>query len=559
MKVTIANIVEALTSARLIAEPKRVDGTTSTNNTNAATKAATDTASENVITGFEIDSRRVIAGEAFVAITGPNFDGHTFVANSPASIAIVQRELTAEECNGKPHIVVPDTRIALGELGRIWRRQFKGKVVALTGSNGKTSTKEMLFSILQQAGSATATVGNLNNDYGVPLTLSKLQPDHDFAVIEMGANHAGEIDYLASLAEPDVVMVTNAGAAHLEGFGSLDGVATAKGEIYTALDRYCAPQAVAVINANDHYAELWQQMVGQHVALTFGMHAASSDDSSRADSSDKTLQSEKFTADFSVDLDTVTVSNMVTHFTMKTIAGDIDVALPRLGNHNIANALAAAAAAAAAGASLQNIQDGLNTAPTVQGRLALQDGPYNSQIIDDSYNANPASVKAGIDVLVGLAASLTTSSATSPANTSNVADTPHETSGALKPWLVLGDMSEIGPESAQAHADLGTYALQAGVTRLWAWGLDSTHTAKAFGSDAKHFATHEALANDLLEALAQQQADDAENHAVVLVKGSRSSSMENVIAMLMETKEAKTKNNDKNADGMAVMQNKEST
>lgn len=457
------------------------------------------------VSGFDIDSRRLQAGQAFVAIRGPNFDGHNFVeqvGQSDAVVAVVDHPV---DCD-LPQLVVPDTRLALGELAQVWRDAWVaggGKIAALTGSNGKTSTKEMLAAILAECGQTTATVGNLNNDFGVPLTLGRIQSADQFAVIEMGANHAGEIEYLTRMVNPQVGLITNAGAAHLEGFGSLDGVAQAKGEIYCELQS----DAIAVVNGNDKYIETWQAMIGQRAWVRFGLA------DSLIDAQDKQLS--VFAIHDQVMAD---VEIMQTQFTLHAqvdeaagSAGTFDVAdiqLPRLGEHNVMNALAAAATAMALGATLHQVQAGLNGVAPVAGRLSVQVGPFNSRLIDDSYNANPSSVRAGIDVLVNM---------------------PGEA------WLVFGDMSEIGGDVAAVHRDVGEYAQQAGVQRLWCWGEFSNETVQAFGADAYHFMNKNDLAADLFDAL--RKAPDISGKPNILVKGSRSSAMESVIQELQTLRE----------------------
>lgn len=424
------------------------------------------------VSSFAIDSRQVQSDELFVAIVGPNFDGHDFADAAPAAAVVVSRLLATD----KPQLLVSDTRLALGALGGLWRQQFEGKVLALTGSNGKTSTKEMLGAILQQMGPTLATQGNLNNDFGVPLTLARLTPDYEFAVIEMGANHAGEIAYLTQMVDPDVGLVTNAGAAHLEGFGSLRGVAHAKGELFEHLPE----EGIAIINAEDDYGPLWHELAGSREIRSFGLSMGNyiwvDPDSIQTDSARGVTQFSMF--------------KILKNGSVKAIA----IQLPRLGLHNVMNALAAATTACAVGAHLADIKAGLESVEVVAGRLQQLLGPNGSHLLDDSYNANPSSTKAGIDVLTAMPG---------------------------QPWLVFGAMSEIGDDSEAVHAEVGAYAQTVGIQRLFACGDACQATVKAFGDGAQWFATQEALA----EVLQRELTADV----TVLVKGSRSSQMEKVI------------------------------
>lgn len=415
------------------------------------------------------DSRKLHPGELFVALQGARFDGHEFLGmarDHGVCAALVSYPVAVE----LPQIQVADTRLALGQLGAYWRSQFQGRLVALTGSNGKTTVKEMTAAILRQADAAVlATLGNLNNDIGVPLTLLRLQPDHAYAVIEMGANHAGEIAYLTALARPDVAIITNAGPAHLEGFGSLDGVSRAKGEIYQGL----IDGGVAVINADDVYADYWRGLNRQRRVIDFGIEQPAAVCGELLDN----------TGLFRLMIDNAAVN----------------VQLPLPGRHNVLNALAAAAAAHALGLDLELIRCGLESVSGVAGRLQRVPGPAGSSLIDDTYNANPASLAAGLALLAAEAG---------------------------ERWLVLGDMAELGADADHLHEQAGQAARAAGITRLFALGRHSRCAVLAFGPGAEHFTTVEALTTALRAAL------PAAGPVTLLVKGSRSMGMERVVHAL---------------------------
>jgi UDP-N-acetylmuramoyl-tripeptide--D-alanyl-D-alanine ligase len=418
------------------------------------------------------DSRSIAAGDLFVALRGERFDGHEFIAQVKAAGAVgavvAADAADALAVHGLPLIAVADTRLALGELAAGWRARFSLPLIAVTGSNGKTTTKEMIACILTAAygEEVLATHGNFNNDIGLPLTLLKLRAHHRAAIIEMGMNHPGEIGYLTKIARPTVALVTNAQRAHLEGMGSLDAVALEKGTIYNGLD----DNGVAVVNADDPHAYLWRGMNPQRRVVRFGLDAS-------AEVHGK-----------------VRLHGLETELSFVTPAGEgaVDLALP--GLHNARNALAAAAAAAAAGLPLAVIQSGLAAFRGVKGRLQRRHGPTGVVILDDTYNANPDSVRAGIDVLA---------------------------STIGRKVLVLGDMGEIGAASGQFHDEIGGYAKSAGVDALYALGEASAIAARNFGSGAHHYKKVE----DLIEALRPELMVNA----TVLVKGSRFMRMERVV------------------------------
>jgi UDP-N-acetylmuramoyl-tripeptide--D-alanyl-D-alanine ligase len=400
-----------------------------------------------------------------------------------------------------PQIIVADTQAALERAGNGWREQFTIPVVGVAGSNGKTTAKEMTAAILGQMGNCLATRGNLNNHIGVPLTLLRIDATHRFAVVEMGANRGGEVAALVRTARPTVGMITNAGAEHLEGFGSIEGVARAEGEMVEGL----APTATAVINADDEFAGLWRTLTKAHV-VTFGVHAP---------------------ADFkAADVrTTIGPEGFLTHFTLVCPLGSTAIALHMGGRHNIANALAAAAAAAAAGAKLEHIAAGLGAMRAVAGRLQFKKALGGAWIIDDSYNANPSSMRAGIEVLA-------------------------ELEGAK--WLVIGDMAELGEYAAAAHTEIGEFARAHGVERLFAMGGLAKLAVDSFGAGAQWFPDAQTLASELVRSLAASGAGGAADagagpHPTVagdahpaaasgvrlLIKGSRVNRLERVVDTLV--------------------------
>jgi UDP-N-acetylmuramoyl-tripeptide--D-alanyl-D-alanine ligase len=420
-----------------------------------------------VFTGVCHDTRTLAPGDLYVAIKGERFDGHNFLAEAIGAGA-VGALLARDMETPLPYVRVPNTRLALGNLGAFWRNQFEIPVIAITGSNGKTTVKEMIGAILGKTGPGCVTRGNLNNDIGVPLTLTRLRASDRYAVIEMGMNHFGEIEYLSRLTRPTVALITNAGEAHLAGVGSVEGVARAKGEIFTGL----RTAGTAVLNADDEFFPLWKTLIGKHRCLTFGLD-------SKADVSAQYR---------------LTDSGSLIHL-KTTIHGDIDMRVPLLGRHNVMNTLAGAGAAIAAGASLEQVKTGLEKLRTVSGRLEVKPGISGARIIDDTYNANPASVAAGLQVL-------------------------REFRGERV--LVLGDMGELGPSAADIHYRVGELANRLGIQRLFAIGELSRVTVGAFGKGARHFDSPETLVEALQDCL---HAD-----MTVLVKGSRLMRMERIVA-----------------------------
>jgi UDP-N-acetylmuramoyl-tripeptide--D-alanyl-D-alanine ligase len=421
-----------------------------------------------LLQGVSTDTRALQAGQLFVALHGPHFDGHDYLAEAKAKgAAACMVEKPLADC---PALIVGDTRLALGKLARAWRRRFAMPLVAVTGSNGKTTVKEMLASILGQQDNTLATRGNLNNDIGLPLTLFGLDVRHISAVVEMGANHAGEIAYLTRLAEPNVAIITNAAPAHLEGFGSLEGVAEAKGEIFQGLSE----TGTAIINADDQFAPLWRELAKTKNQLTFGLHQ-SADISARWQAGDRGSQLQ-----------------------VTTPGGDMECRLALLGEHNVMNALAAIAAAQAVGTPLNAIRVGLERMQPVPGRLQLKSGLNGSRIIDDTYNANPASLAAAIQVLAGFPG---------------------------KRILVLGDMGELGEDTITLHAEAGRAAKAGSIDVLYTAGAMAKTAAQAFGKGAHQF-------EDQTAAIAALQSELSPN-VTVLLKGSRLSHMERIADALV--------------------------
>jgi UDP-N-acetylmuramoyl-tripeptide--D-alanyl-D-alanine ligase len=425
------------------------------------------------------DTRTLKPGALFVALTGPSFDGHDFVemaAEHGAAAALVDRPLPSD----LPQVVVADPLAALSAFARDWRRQFHIPVVGVTGSNGKTTTKELIGSILSRLGPTLITRGNLNNHIGLPLTLLELTAAHRYAVIEMGASAQGEIAHLANIAEPTVGIVTNAGAAHLEGFGSLEGVASGKGELLRALP----VEGVAIVNADDSYAPMWRDTSAADRVLTFGFEQP-------ADFMAHKVQVSNDPASFHIDFDLVTPY------------GTRSATLKLAGLHNLRNALGAAAAACAVGAELDQIVAGLAAVKSVAGRLELKPAINGAFVVDDSYNANPNSLKAGLDAFRNFAG---------------------------RRWLVLGEMRELGDSSDELHAEVGRYARQAGIERLLAVGEHTRFSVEAFGRGAQWFADVDALISDARQSLTAGVA--------VLIKGSRANRLERVAAALAATPSA---------------------
>jgi UDP-N-acetylmuramoyl-tripeptide--D-alanyl-D-alanine ligase len=428
--------------------------------------------SDVTFTSVGTDSRHITQGQLFVALKGDKFDGHAYAAQAlkdgAAAVMIADANLAVS-----PAIVVKDTYQALGEMAAYWRDQFSLPIAGVTGSNGKTTVKEMLAAIFSAASgdkaAVLATEGNLNNHIGLPLTLLKLTAQHQFAVIEMGMNHAGEIRYLTKLTKPQVALINNAGTAHIGELGSRENIAKAKAEIFEGLSK----NGTAVINADDDFAADWLAQNQDKKIMTFGL-------TKKAD-----VNAQYQTEDGEMQLQ------------LSTPTGAAQVKLHVLGEHNVRNALAASAAALALGVSLDDVVTGLGQFASVKGRLNWLQGLHGARLIDDTYNANPDSMRAAIDVL----------------------STQQGT-----PILVMGDMGELGDDAADMHAQIGQYAQQKGIAQLLAIGELSAHAVQHFGANAQHFLTKEALIAGVLPLM--------KSGATVLVKGSRFMRMEQVVAQL---------------------------
>lgn len=444
-----------------------------------------------------IDSRALSVKEnsskqsttAFLALKGPNFDGHRFTAQvtkNGCQVIIVDHQISALDSSQVAQIVVDDTRIALGKIAAYVKAQVAPKTIGITGSSGKTTVKEMLAAILLRLGKVLATEGNFNNDIGVPLTLLRLSHDDDFAVIEMGANHIGEIAYTTELVKPDVAMINNIAAAHLEGFGDLCGVARAKGEIFAGLSK----DGVALYNKDTKYTSKWQWRLTEKRVGTFScLNPVNADVSSSH-----------------VVLD----DNGCASFTLQTPLGECAITLTVPGKHNVCNAVAAASAAIECGASLTDIRLGLAEMAPMKGRLNIHQLGENIKLIDDTYNANVESIKAAIALLANFSG---------------------------QRILVLGDMAELGSEARSYHQEVGEYAKEQGIEVLFTLGVLSQNTSDAFARNntavSEHFSDRGALSAQLFSLLNSQNESSNNqknnNKCQILVKGSRSAHMEYVV------------------------------
>ncbi len=423
--------------------------------------------------GGASDTRKLKPGELFFAWQGENFDAHDFLESAEANgaiAAVVERFVPSAEI---AQIVVKDSQKALAQIAKAWRKNWQGKCIALTGSNGKTTLKEMLATILGVKYDVLATEGNYNNHVGCPLTLLQLSGHHTHAVIEMGASNPKEIDFLTKIVQPDIAILNNAGSCHLEGFGDLEGVAKAKAEIFNGLSR----EGWAIINADDPFATYWKEVAKDHQILTFGIEKSA--DVSAADIVGR-------------------------EFTLCYQDQSVRVSLNLLGRHNILNALAAAAAAIAAGEELTTIKEGLEQLKPVAGRLQTLALKENAQIVNDAYNANPNSLRAGIDAF-----------------------------NEGERWLVLGDMRELGKDEVAIHQASGKYAKEAGFARLFALGELALHAAESFGEGASHYTSHEALLKELTVGIEEHQSPTM---LTILVKGSNSMNMQFFIQQLTSQK-----------------------
>ncbi|KTD00968.1 UDP-N-acetylmuramoyl-tripeptide--D-alanyl-D- alani ne ligase [Legionella geestiana] len=420
--------------------------------------------------GVSTDSRTLEPDSLFVALRGERYDGHQYIADAIARGAAAIVCERAPENVSVPVFVVPDAEKALAELARAHRETVDCKVIAVTGSNGKTTVKEMIAGILPEP--SMATRGNLNNHLGVPLSVLKLTPEHRYAVFELGANHPGEIAFTAHIVRPQVSLINSIAPAHIEGFGSIEGVANAKGEIYAALPS----EGAAVVNDDDAFAHHWDAMLGARRVWRF----------SAAHKADVYAENIHFDA------------NGCAAFTLVSGTEALPVTLQVPGAHSVRNALAAATCCLAADIGLQAIVSGLSRFQGVSGRLATFGGKGQSTIIDDTYNANLSSVLAAIDVLAARAG---------------------------QRILVLGDMGELGAWAQSHHEQAGEAARSRGIDRLMTCGEFSAFAARAFGTGGAHFTSQSSLVEALLPCLDAQ--------TTVLVKGSRAAGMEKIVRELM--------------------------
>ncbi len=424
-----------------------------------------------------IDTRTLQPGDLYVALVGNRLDGHDYVKQAidkGACAVLISKQMDIST----PFLQVADTTEALGRLALYNRQKFNRDVIAITGSSGKTTVKGMMATLLRQQNEVLVTRGNLNNHIGGPLTLLRLNHTYDYAVIELGASGEGEIAYTSQLAKPTVSILTNAGSAHLEGFGSLETIVRTKGEIIDAL----SDEGIAVLNADSPHFDTWKARAGQRRVISFG-------ESEHADVQASNISvNETGCCDFDLNVEGKTAQ----------------VHLKVMGQHNVFNALASAAACHGLQMSLANIVTGLQAFEGVEGRLIEKPGVNGSVVIDDSYNANPASVRAAMDVL---------------------------SSRKGHSIFVLGDMAELGVETQLAHAEMGAYAREANIDEFFALGEFSRKAADAFGDNAHWFASHDNLVRFLKQKLKE--------NVTVLVKGSRSAHMDRVVNEIIQD----TKNN----------------
>lgn len=438
---------------------------------------------ENIsVSGASIDTRDMPANGVFFAFKGQHVDGHDYLDAAKAagaSVAIVEQ--IDAQCE-LPQIMVDNVKSALGRVAYWWRDQITAKVIAITGSNGKTTVKEMLYCIFSQVGETVATKGNLNNELGMPLTLLRVSKDTQFAVLEMGANHFSEIDYMSGIARPDIALVNNAGPAHLQGFGDVLGVAKAKGEIYNGL----RANGIAIINADDERSDIWRSQCAHLTMRSFAMQTGAD------------VQGE-----WHSDAQTLLLSQHCGGESTTSIQ------LNLIGQHNALNALAAATVALSAHVELVHIKTGLETLHAVKGRLKPISCQNYLLVIDDTYNANPASLMAGVNVALER----------------EVADV----------WVAMGDLGEMGDQEQAIHTSLGEQFLEAGVKRVYAYGELSQNTVHAFGDQGQSFTHCELLIDTLVADVRKAISDNNHNQnpISILVKGSRARRMERVVDALI--------------------------
>lgn len=418
--------------------------------------------------GLSIDSRTTNPGDLFVAITGDNFNGHDFIDNAVsngARAAVIEKNIKTDI----PTLTVDDSRLALGDIAYHWRKEFNYPLIAITGSNGKTTVKEMISAIFSQQGNVLSTIGNLNNEIGVPLTLLQLTSEYKHAVVEMGANHVGEIEYLSNITVPDVAIITNVAEAHLGGFGSIENIAKAKAEIFSGLSK----TGIAILNANDNYYSYWKEQCGVK-NISFGINNEN--------------------ADVYAVVNKVSVNNEIR---IHTPLGEFVVTLKLLGLHNITNALAATAAAIACDIPLYSISKGLEQVNSIAGRLEIKNGVYGCRIIDDTYNANPGSLKAAINVLTGFPG---------------------------KHYCALADMGELGSNAVDLHGKCGELLKNAGIDKLFTIGELASESSKIFGENGFSFKEFETMSSSIKKEI--------DSDSTLLVKGSRYMHMEKLVNKL---------------------------
>ena len=416
------------------------------------------------------DTRNIEAGDLFVALRGDNFDGNQFAQQAQAKGAVAVVVSVAQDV-AVPQLLVENTQQALAGLAHLNRHRSAATVVAITGSQGKTSVKEMTGLILGRSFSVLVTRGNLNNTIGVPLTLLSLEAGHQRAVIELGANANGEIALTAGVTAPHIVLINNAAETHLEGFGDIEGVVRAKGEIIDSSDM----THTVVLNADDPQVGRWQARAGQRSCRLFSIH-----DDRAAD---------YYASDIVTDASG-------TRFMLTTPQGGTECQVALIGMHNVANAVAASALAMEAGASLADVRAGLKVMKPVPGRLSPMAGVNGCRLLDDSYNASPSSFRAAIDVLAGL-------------------------ENHSRTVLVMGDMGELGDRNVvTAHREVGSYAKEKGINALWTTGTSSQLATEVFGNGAQHFENKQSLIEYALQHLS--------GDTVVLIKGSRGAAMDEV-------------------------------
>jgi UDP-N-acetylmuramoyl-tripeptide--D-alanyl-D-alanine ligase len=440
-----------------------------------------------VIGNINTDTRTITTNEVFLALKGPNFDGHKFVQQAQQKGAIAVIVDTPVDC-AIPQFIVKDTRLALGVIGKAVMARVAPKTIAITGSVGKTTVKDMCAAVMARKGHVLATNGNFNNDIGVPLTLMRLEEHHEYAVIELGANHIGEIAYTAALTQPDVAVVCNVAPAHIEGFGSIAGVGQAKGEIFSGLK----PDGVAVINCDSEFAAMWQSGLANKSKVHFSL-----------------------TEPLDIWVENVVLDHMAhASFDLCTKRERASITLPLPGEHNVMNTLICAALTTQLGASLQDVVEGVSRMNAPKGRVNLIKVNQSLTVIDDTYNANVRSVKAAIDLLTQMPG--------------------HHI-------FALGDMGELGEQARAYHEEVGEYAQQKGIDELFTLGVLSRYTSDVFEQSGQHFSTREHLLDAVKLSLSKQSG-----HCTVVVKGSRSARMELLVTDLVDS------GSEKGNDGASV-------